>query len=47
MFADDTNVFLSGQNLAELETAMNIELKCMYEWLCANKLSLNVQKLIT
>ena len=44
MFADDTNVFLSGQNLAELESVMNSELKCMYEWLCANKLSLNINK---
>jgi hypothetical protein len=44
MFADDTNVFLSGKNLNDLETIMNNELKLLYEWLCSNRLSLNVSK---
>ena len=44
MFADDTNVFFTGKNLKELETVMNRELALLYEWLCANKLSLNISK---
>ena len=44
MFADDTNVFLSGPSIAELENSMNTELALLYDWLCTNKLSLNITK---
>ena len=44
MYADDTNVFISGQNIRELEKIKNRELVSLTEWLMANRLSLNVQK---
>ena len=43
-FADDTNLLLSGTNLKSLKKAMNKELTSLFEWLCANRLSLNVDK---
>jgi hypothetical protein len=44
MFADDTNVFLKGSNIRDLERIMNHELSLLSEWLKSNKLSLNVSK---
>jgi hypothetical protein len=44
MFADDTNAFLTGNDLNELESTMNEELLKLVEWLRSNKLSLNVTK---
>jgi hypothetical protein len=44
MYADDTNIFVSGRNLEELERIMNTELGLLHNWLIANKLSLNVNK---
>ena len=44
MFADDTNLFLSGKNIKDIETRLNDELKLMTEWFRANLLSLNVSK---
>lgn len=44
MFADDTNVFISGKCLKQLEVTMNNELSVLSEWLRSNKLSLNVSK---
>ena len=32
LFADDTNVFLSGNNLTELNSTMNTELEKLAEW---------------
>ena len=43
-FADDTNLIVSDRNLKNLRLKMNEELKSLYEWLCANRLSLNVVK---
>ena len=43
-FADDTNLLYSDKNLKNLRKVMNEELKLLYEWLCANRLSLNVDK---
>ena len=43
-FADDTTVYTSGHNIFELTTIVNHELSKLYDWLCENKLSLNVQK---
>ena len=45
LFADDTNVFLSGNNADELIKIMNIELIKIVDWLDCNKLSLNVSKI--
>ena len=43
-FADDTNLLYSDKCLRTLRKTMNIELKYLFEWLCANRLSLNVDK---
>ena len=44
LFADDTNIFLSGRSLQDMVNTMNNELQKVVEWLKANKLSLNVKK---
>ena len=44
LFADDTNVFLTGKNFNNLIESMNVELEKIMKWLHANKLSLNVNK---
>jgi len=44
LFADDTNIFLSGKSLQDMINTMNNELEKIVEWLKANKLSLNVKK---
>ena len=42
LFADDTNVFLSGNNVEELIMIMSNQLTKIVDWLDCNKLSLNV-----
>ena len=44
IFADDTNLFYSNSNLAELESIVNYKLKMVSDWLMANKVSLNIDK---
>ena len=44
LFADDTNILVSGDNLANLSEVLNRELQHIYGWLVANKLSLNIGK---
>ena len=44
IFADDSTLFYSNKNLAELERNVNNNLSCVHTWLCANKLSLNIDK---
>ena len=44
LFADDTNVFVTGKNLSTLFTTMNSELVKLSEWMNINKLSPNVKK---
>ena len=44
LFADDTNLIISGKNLKILFNTLNDELKKVVDWLSANKLSLNVKK---
>ena len=45
-FADDTSLFLSNSNLDTciLLHDANIEMNKLYNWFCANKLSLNANK---
>ena len=43
-FADDTNLLFSHKNQTALRKALNKDLKSLFEWLCANRLSLNVTK---
>lgn len=44
LFADDTNVFCSGDNLPNLCDIVNTELAKISNWLNSNKLSLNISK---
>ena len=44
LFADDTNVFVQGKNINKMFNIMNGELQKLAEWMCINKLSLNVKK---
>lgn len=44
LFADDANLFYRHQNLTSIQTNVNKELKNVHEWLCVNKLSLNIEK---
>ena len=44
MFADDTNLFLSDQNISESFQQMNKELQSVLTWFKANKLSINIDK---
>ena len=44
IFADDTNIFLSGKNIETLFQSMSAELEKIKVWLKANKLSLKTSK---
>ena len=44
LYADDTCVLLNGKDYLSLIASLNSELDKLSIWLCANKLSLNVQK---
>ncbi|XP_065651287.1 uncharacterized protein LOC136079476 [Hydra vulgaris] len=44
MFADDTNFFLSSNNIITLFNDMNIELIKISKWFKSNKLSINIEK---
>ena len=44
LFADDTNLFCKHKNLTSLQATINNELSNVNSWLCANKLSLNIEK---
>ena len=43
-FADDTNLFINGSNINELESLLNSELAEIAKWLKVKKLSLNINK---
>ena len=44
LFADDTNMLYSDSSLKMIEKRVNIDLKFLFRWLCANKIALNVSK---
>ena len=44
LFADDTTVFKSSHNINDAITSIESDLGNLYDWFCANKLSLNVGK---
>ena len=44
LFADDTSVFIEGQNYDQLIVILNQELKKLDIWLQANKLTLNAER---
>ena len=43
-FADDTSLIYSNKSLKKINTHVNHDLKLLYEWLKANKISLNTKK---
>ena len=43
-FADDTNLLITGTNIKTIQNKLNKDLKCLYKWLLANKISLNAAK---
>ena len=43
-FADDTNLLFSHKDPSIIKKMMNDDLKSLFCWLCANRLSLNVSK---
>lgn len=44
LFADDTNIYFSSNNLDLIQSTLNIELMHVSQWLCANRLALNIEK---
>ena len=44
LFADDTNIFITSKNIDLMCQQLNDDLEKIQEWLCCNKLSLNVVK---
>ena len=44
LFADDTNLYFSSNDLDYLQTVVNKELKKFHKWLRANRLALNIDK---
>ena len=44
LYADDTNLFVKGDNVRDLETIVNTELNFFSEWVKSNKLILNLEK---
>ena len=44
IFADDTNIFYSSNNLEQLQTVVNEELELVLKYCAANKLSINFKK---
>ena len=44
LFADDTNLFISGENIEKMIEDLNKELMEISHWLKVNKLSLNIKK---
>ena len=43
-FADDTNLLRIDESYNKIQTTINHDLKSLYKWLLANKISLNVTK---
>ena len=44
LFADDSNVFISGKNVEVICEKLNNDMENIRQWLCCNKLLLNVSK---
>ena len=44
LFADDTTLYLSSNNLINLCECIEHDMNALFDWFCANNLSLNVSK---
>ena len=45
LFADDSNLFYTGNDMVDITEKINDDLQHITEWLASNKLSLNIKKL--
>ena len=45
-FADNSNIFVTGDNANAIYSKANQELKNMNAWMVANKLSINISKTV-
>ena len=46
LFADDTNILVSGENLQQLLSIIALEISKLKKWFDNNKLSLNLRELL-
>ena len=44
LFADDTNIFITGNTITTLQENSQLALNTLYKWFCDNQLSLNISK---
>ena len=44
LFADDTNIFVAGENINEVHNKANAILECVYKYMVANQLHINMSK---
>ena len=44
LFADDSNLFYTGNDMVDITEKINDDLQHITEWLASNKLSLNIKK---
>ena len=44
LFADDTNLYYESNDLKEIEKVVNKEKNKIFQWLCSNRLALNISK---
>ena len=44
IFADDTSLFISGNDVAEVNNVLNVEMKNVTKWFSANRLAVNIDK---
>ena len=46
LFADDTNLYYESNDLKKIEVVVNREMNKIFQWLCSNRLALNILKTI-
>ena len=44
IFADDTNIYCTGDKIEEVAATVSTELNKLHNWFAVNKLSLNIKK---
>ena len=44
LFADDTNLYYESYDLKKIEKVVNKEMNKLFQWLCSNRLALNISK---
>jgi hypothetical protein len=46
LYADDTNILVTGKNEEELQTRLSVTTKQLERWLCENDLVVNTSKTV-